>query len=229
LDVTGQSTNPTLTYERRLWAQGFRRVAGLDEVGRGAWAGPVVAAAVILPPGKPELGSKLAGVRDSKLLSPPQREALLDLIGQHAEALGVGAVPSGIIDAIGIVAATRRAMALALHSLARPADHLLVDHLTLPDLPLAQISMPKGDLRVLSIAAASIVAKVCRDRLMDRYESLFPGYGLVRNKGYGTAEHRAGLKALGPSAIHRFSYAPLQVLRRYSFPAPEGAADSAIG
>lgn len=213
MEATSQRRKPTLAYERRLWAQGFRRVAGLDEVGRGAWAGPVVAAAVILPPSGPELDGHLAGVRDSKLLSPSQREVLLDLIGQHAEALGVGAVPSGIIDEIGIVAATRRAMALALHSLAWPADHLLIDYLTLPDLPLAQMSMAKGDLEVLSIAAASIVAKVCRDRLMDRYEPLFPGYGLIRNKGYGTPEHQAGLQALGPSAIHRFSFAPLQALR----------------
>lgn len=206
-------TRPTLMHERRLWARGFRRVAGLDEVGRGAWAGPVVAAVVILPPGDPELASRLSGVRDSKLLSPKQREALMGLLAQHAVALGVGAVSPGAIDAMGIVAATRRAMRLALASLASPPDHLLVDHLSLPDLSLAQISMPHGDLHVLSIAAASVVAKVCRDRLMDRYEALFPGYGLVRNKGYGTPEHQAGLQALGPSAIHRFSFAPLQALQ----------------
>jgi ribonuclease HII len=200
-------------HERRLWAQGFRRVAGLDEVGRGAWAGPVVAAAVILPPADPELASYLSGVRDSKLLSPRRREVLMGLIGQRALALAVGATPPGGIDAMGIVPATRRAMRLALDSLPLPPDHLLVDHLSLPDLPLAQISMPHGDLQVLSIAAASIVAKVCRDRLMCRYEALFPGYGLLRNKGYGTPEHRAGLQCLGPSAIHRFSFAPLQALR----------------
>lgn len=204
---------PTLIHERRLWGRGFRRVAGLDEVGRGAWAGPVVAAAVILPPGDPELANHLGGVRDSKLLSPPRREALVGLIAEHALAIGVGAMSAGAIDAMGIVPATRRAMYLALDSLASAPDHLLVDHLTLPDLPLAQISMPHGDLQVLSIAAASIVAKVCRDRLMARYEPLFPGYGLVRNKGYGTPEHRAGLQALGPSAIHRFSFAPLQTLQ----------------
>jgi ribonuclease HII len=213
LQTSHRTTMPTLTHERQLWARGFRRVAGLDEVGRGAWAGPVVAAAVILPPGDPELAAHLGGVRDSKLLSPPRREALMGLIGRHALALGVGAMSPGAIDTMGIVAATRQAMRLALHSLPSPADHLLVDHLSLPDLALPQISMPHGDLQVLSIAAASIVAKVCRDRLMDRYEALFPGYGLVRNKGYGTPEHRAGLQALGPSAIHRFSFAPLQGLR----------------
>jgi ribonuclease HII len=213
LESSRRATVPNLIHERHLWGRGFRRVAGLDEVGRGAWAGPVVAAAVILPPGDLELASRLGGVRDSKLLSPPRREALMRLIAQYALAIGVGAMPPGAIDAMGIVPATRRAMHLALDSLASPPDHLLVDHLTLPDLPLAQISMPHGDLQVLSIAAASIVAKVCRDRLMDRYEALFPGYGLVRNKGYGTPEHRAGLQALGPSAIHRFSFAPLQALQ----------------
>lgn len=212
MDTASPTTRPSLRHEQRLWTQGFRRVAGLDEVGRGAWAGPVVAAAVILPPDDEGLTGRLAGVRDSKLLSASRREALMDVIGRQAVALGVGAVPPAAIDAMGIVPATRRAMALALHSLAQPADHLLIDHLTLPDLSLAQLSMSQGDLHVLSIAAASIVAKVCRDRLMDRYEALFPGYGLVRNKGYGTPEHRAALTALGPSAIHRFSFSPLQAL-----------------
>lgn len=213
MDIPGRTETPTLAYERRLWARGFRRVAGLDEVGRGAWAGPVVAAAVVLPPDDSELAGRLADVRDSKLLTPLRREALMDLIGRRALAQGVGAVPSGVIDAIGIVAATRQAMALALHALACPADYLLIDHLTLPDLPLPQLSMPQADHQILSVAAASIVAKVCRDRLMGRYEALFPGYGLVRNKGYGTPEHRAALQGLGPSAIHRLSFAPLQALK----------------
>lgn len=213
MDVSGRAAKPTLAHEQRLWSQGLRRVAGLDEVGRGAWAGPVVAAAVILPADDPHLARRLAGVRDSKLLTPLQREALMDLIGRQAMAIGVGAAPPGVIDAIGIVPATRRAMSLALRSLPCSPDHLLIDHVTLPDLPLAQTSMPKGDLHILSIAAASIVAKVCRDRLMNRYEALFPGYGLARNKGYGTPEHQAALQALGACAIHRLSYAPLQALR----------------
>jgi ribonuclease HII len=202
-----------LAYEQRLWALGLRRVAGLDEVGRGAWAGPVVAAAVILPPDDGQLAQRLADVRDSKLLAPQQREILMPLIIRQAAAVGVGAVPPGTIDRIGIVPATRRAMSLALRSLPRPPEHLLIDHVTLPDLPLAQTSLPKGDLHILSIAAASIVAKVCRDRLMARYEAIFPGYGLARNKGYGTPEHRAALQALGACAIHRLSFAPLQALR----------------
>ncbi|MFN2227328.1 MAG: ribonuclease HII [Anaerolineae bacterium] len=213
MDVTGPATRPNLVHEQRLWAGGLRRVAGLDEVGRGAWAGPVVAAAVILPPDEAQLAERLADVRDSKLLAPQQREALMPLIVRQATAVGVGAVPPGIIDRIGIVPATRRAMTLALRSLSCWPDHLLIDHVTLPDLPLAQTSMPKGDLHILSIAAASIVAKVCRDRLMARYEAVFPGYGLARNKGYGTAEHRAALQVLGACAIHRLSFAPLQALR----------------
>jgi len=212
VDATGPVTRPSLAHEQHLWARGLRRVAGLDEVGRGAWAGPVVAAAVILPPDDGELAQRLADVRDSKLLTPQRRETLMTLITRQATAVGVGAVAPGIIDRIGIVPATQRAMVLALRSLPCQPDHLLIDHVTLPDLPLAQTSMPKGDLHILSVAAASIVAKVCRDRLMARYEALFPGYGLARNKGYGTAEHRAALQALGACAIHRLSFAPLQAL-----------------
>ncbi|MEJ2212229.1 MAG: ribonuclease HII, partial [Anaerolineae bacterium] len=188
MHASGPATRPTLAHEQRLWARGLRRVAGLDEVGRGAWAGPVVAAAVILPPDDGDLAQTLADVRDSKLLTPQRREALFTVITQQATAVGVGAVPPGVIDRIGIVPATRRAMVLALRSLPCWPEHLLIDHVTLPDLPLAQTSMPKGDLHILSVAAASIVAKVCRDRLMVRYEAAFPGYGLAHNKGYGTAE-----------------------------------------
>jgi ribonuclease HII len=206
---------PTLVYERRLWSQGYRRVAGLDEAGRGAWAGPVVAAAVVLPHQDSRLAQHLAGVRDSKLLVPGRRQALMDVIGEWAVALGVGAVPPAVIDAIGIVPATRRAMALALDAVTPAADYLLIDHLSLPDLSLPQEFMPHGDLNVLSIAAASIVAKVCRDRMMDRLEDLFPGYGFGRNKGYGTEQHQLALRTIGPSATHRFSFAPLQDWRAF--------------
>ncbi|MGC9333210.1 MAG: ribonuclease HII [Anaerolineae bacterium] len=208
---------PTLSYEKRLWSQGYRHVAGLDEAGRGAWAGPVVAAAVILPPNDPELAGRLAGVRDSKLLTPARREALMDVIGKQALALGVGAVPAAAIDALGIVAATRRAMALALDALTPPADYLLIDYLSLPDCAFPQEFMPHGDLTVLSIAAASIIAKVCRDRMMDCLESLLPGYGFGKNKGYGTEQHQVALKTIGPSASHRFSFAPLQDWRAFPF------------
>lgn len=209
----GQGTLiPTATYETGLWAEGYRRVAGLDEAGRGAWAGPVVAAAVILPPGGPELLQRMQGIRDSKQLTAARREALLEVIQEIALTWGVGAVPAAGIDVLGIVPATRQAMGLALQSLSSPADYLLIDYVSLPDLSLPQQSLPKGDARVLSIAAASIVAKVSRDRLMVELGDRFPGYGFARHKGYGTPQHRVALAALGPSQVHRFSFAPLQRL-----------------
>jgi ribonuclease HII len=200
---------PTLDWETRLWRQGYRRVAGLDEAGRGAWAGPVVAAAVVLPSGDGELARHLEGVCDSKLLTPARREELLEVIARHALAMGVGAVAPAAIDRVGIVAATRQAMALALQVLWPPAECLLVDFLRLPGVPLPQECMPRGDALVLSIAAASIVAKVSRDRMMAGLERVFPGYGFARHKGYGTEQHQAALAALGPSAAHRLSFAPL--------------------
>jgi ribonuclease HII len=203
---------PHLDYETTLWARGYRCVAGLDEAGRGAWAGPVVAAAVVLPANEAGSLDRLAGVCDSKLLTAKRREALLERILAHALAVGVGAVPSAEIDAQGIVPATRKAMALALQALSPTADCLLIDYLTLPEMPLPQQGLPKGDALVLSIAAASIVAKVSRDRMMADLEALYPGYGFARHKGYGTAEHRAALAMLGPCAIHRRSFAPLRDL-----------------
>jgi ribonuclease HII len=205
-------SDPTLTYETRLWARGYGRVAGLDEAGRGAWAGPVVAAAVILPPDDPDLLRHLDGVRDSKQLAAGRREALLAVIVEHALAWGVGFVPPAEIDALGIVPATRRAMALALQALSPPAEYLLIDYVSLQDLALPQQSLPKGDTRVLSIAAASIVAKVSRDRMMVELDARLPGYGFARHKGYGTALHQAMLTALGPSSAHRRSFAPLRRL-----------------
>ena len=142
-------TVPNLVQERQLWAQGHRCVAGLDEAGRGARAGPVVAAAAILPSTASDLDQRLAGVRDSKLLTAARRDILFQIIQVEALAWGVGAVCSAEIDTIGIVPATRKAMALALQCLPSPADYLLVDHLSLPDVPLPQTSLPKGDARVL--------------------------------------------------------------------------------
>lgn len=203
---------PNLTHEEGLWAEGYRCIAGLDEAGRGAWAGPVVAAAVILPPSDPNLAQRLAGVRDSKTLTGPRREVLLETIRQHALAWGVGAVSPAQIDERGIVPAVQMAMAMALRELSPPADYLLIDYLSLPELLLPQRSLPKGDAHVLSIAAASIVAKVSRDRMMVDLEECFPGYGFGRHKGYGTPQHQSALASLGPSAIHRFSFAPVQGL-----------------
>jgi ribonuclease HII len=208
--MTREQLLPTLTYEMRLWAEGYGHVAGLDEAGRGAWAGPVVAAAVILPPSDPHLSRHLAGVRDSKQLTAARRETLLEAILQHAVAWGVGVVTPAEIDAIGVVPATQKAMALAVQALTPPADYLLIDHLVLPDIPLPQKSLSHGDAHILSISAASIVAKVSRDRLMVELELDLGGYGFAQHKGYGTAQHRSALETLGPSPSHRLSFAPVQ-------------------
>ncbi len=204
---------PTLEHETCLWAEGYRHVAGLDEAGRGAWAGPVVAAAVVLPFDQPDLMQPLAGVRDSKTLTAARREGLMEIINDHALAWAIGSVPPAEIDRMGIAPATRSAMAQALEALSCPANYLLIDYLPLPDVPLPQHHLPKGDVWVLSIAAASIVAKVHRDRMMVGLEACYPGYGFARHKGYGTAQHRAALAALGPCPAHRMSFAPLQCLR----------------
>ncbi|MBN1936331.1 MAG: ribonuclease HII [Anaerolineae bacterium] len=203
---------PTLDEERALCEAGYALIAGLDEAGRGAWAGPVSAAAVILPLDDPSLCEKLTGVCDSKLCTPRQREALYDVICETALTWGVALVPATRIDEIGIVAATRQAMGEALAQLdLRPAA-LLIDYLRLPALNLPQRAIKKGDLKSLSIAAASIVAKVARDREMCRLDALYPGYGLARHKGYGTTAHRAALQQLGPASIHRRSFAPIAAM-----------------
>jgi ribonuclease HII len=204
------TASPDLHEEWALAASGYPRVAGLDEAGRGAWAGPVCAAAVILPLDRTALPDLLDGVRDSKLLSPKQREALLPVILKVAKAAGVGWAAPGEVDAWGIVAATRQAMARAVAQLDGAVDALLVDYLRLPNLNLPQRSLPKADVHCLSVAAASIVAKVERDRLMTALEQEFPGYGFAQHKGYGTRQHRAALAQLGPSPIHRMSWQPLR-------------------
>ncbi len=209
---------PSLDEESRLWFQGYTRVAGIDEAGRGAWAGPVVAASVVLPPPDAyrscaDLACILDPVRDSKLLTPRSREHCYDLILEHALSYGVGFVSAKEIDRIGIVPATRQAMCQAVKALATQPDYLLIDALTLPQLPIPQLALPKADLNMLSVAAASIIAKVSRDRWMVALDGRLPGYGLAHHKGYGTPEHQAALQALGPSGQHRHSYAPIRVLQ----------------
>jgi ribonuclease HII len=172
----------------------------------------VVAAAVILSPDRPEQLLRLRDVRDSKQLTPARREALEEVIRETVLTFGIGVVPPAEIDAQGIVPATSRAMTLALQDLSPPADYLLIDHLSLPTLSVPQKSISKGDAHVLSIAAASILAKVNRDRLMVAFEEQFPGYGFARHKGYGTSQHQVALTTLGASGIHRLSFAPLQRL-----------------
>jgi ribonuclease HII len=203
---------PTLEIEMALHAQGYHFVAGLDEAGRGAWAGPVVAAAVVLPLDQPDLRETLDGVRDSKLLSPIRRNALFDAIQQVALGVGVGVSAPRVIDRDGIVPATRRAMRRALAQLSPQPQHLIIDYLKLPTVPLPQNTIPKADVCSLSVSAASIIAKVTRDRLMVLLDTRYRDYGFARHKGYGTAVHRAALALLGPSAIHRMSFSPLRGL-----------------
>lgn len=204
--------SPTFIAERELQAQGYRLTAGIDEAGRGALAGPVVAAAVILPY-QANL-SRLASVRDSKQLSRAKREALFQVIQEEAIAIGVGVVPPEVIDAQGIVEATRRAMRLAVEQLSFPPDFLLIDALELPYLALPQKGITHGDRLCLSIACASIVAKVSRDRVMLELDNLYPEYGLGCHKGYATPEHLLKLRRWGPSPIHRTSFAPVREARR---------------
>lgn len=201
---------PDLSEEYALRAVGHRWVAGLDEAGRGAWAGPVCAAAVVLPLEEDDLIAALDGVRDSKVLSPAQREALLPVIRQVAVAVGVGWGEPAEIDVWGVVPATRLAMGRAVAQLGDQVDALLVDYVQLPGLDLPQQSLPKADVHCLSVAAASILAKVERDRLMAALDEAYPGYGLAQHKGYGTPQHRDALTHLGPSPIHRVSWRPMR-------------------
>jgi len=203
---------PDLREEMALYTEGYRHIAGLDEAGRGSWAGPVVAGAVILPVDQPDLSQELEGVRDSKQLTPRQRERLYGIIESAALAMGVSSVPPDKIDELGIVPTTRQAMGLAIAQLNPPPDFLLIDYLNLPGLSTPQKSITSGDALSLSIAAASIVAKVTRDRWMIQLDARYPGYGFARHKGYGTPQHRESLFRLGPSPIHRLSYAPMRLM-----------------
>lgn len=201
---------PTQDEELRLNAQGFQMVAGIDEVGRGPLAGPVVAAAVVLP--SPLKADWLPLVRDSKQLTALQRERAFEHIQASALAIGIGMVGPGDIDVMGIVAATRRAMREAVLRMPLQPQHLLIDALSLPDLPIPQKAIIHGDAICLSIAAASIVAKVTRDRLIAQEDTVYPGYDFKKHKGYATREHLSSLRRLGPCAIHRRSFAPVREL-----------------
>lgn len=199
-----------LTYEFAQQARGLCAVAGLDEAGRGAWAGPVVAGAVILPLDRFDLAHVLEEVNDSKLLAPGTRARLLPVILDVAQAVGMGYATHAEIDILGIVPATRLAMRRALDALAAPPDCLLTDAMPMPELALPCTSLIKGDQKSLSIAAASIVAKVTRDRFMNELAESFPQYGFEVHKGYGTALHRHTLSTFGPCPVHRMSFAPLR-------------------
>lgn len=199
---------PDLRFEGDLWASGLCRVAGLDEAGRGAWAGPVSAGAVILPP-SPDISAKLNHVRDLKQMSPAERAFWAEEIKTYAAAWGVGFATHVEIDELGIVPATRLAMERALTALCLPPEHLLIDALTL-QICTPQTALIKGDARSLSIAAASVLAKTSRDALMIQLDTHYPDYGFARHKGYGTALHWAALRRIGPCVEHRFSFAPVK-------------------
>jgi ribonuclease HII len=206
---------PDLKQETLCREQGYRLVAGIDEVGRGCLAGPVVASAVILPPALTAGWTRQ--VRDSKLLSPAQREYLSPLIHEAAVSIGTGVVEAYQIDALGMTRAVRRAVHLAVdHLLPRP-DYLLIDYFTLPDREIPQKGVENGDTLCFSIACASIVAKVFRDHLMLELAAKYPGYALDRHKGYGTEEHLACLRKLGPSPIHRRLFHPVRSIAQLSF------------
>jgi len=193
----------TLRYEKQAWAMGAQLVAGVDEVGRGSLFGCVVAAAVILDP-----AYRVRGLRDSKLLLPERREVLAERIREHAVAWAVAAVDAARIDQINIYHASRAAMREAVLRLAPAADHLLVDAMRL-DCQQPQIPIIHGDALSASIAAASILAKVERDRMMCDWDAVFPAYGLASHKGYSTPKHLAALREFGPTPLHRQSFAPV--------------------
>jgi len=196
---------PTEEFEREAWWCGYRRVAGIDEAGRGPLAGPVVAAAVILPN-----RCRLTGVDDSKQLSEQQREELYAAIMDRAVGVGIGSADAREIDTLNILEATRLAMCRAVTSLAPPADFLLIDAVSLPEAGLPFRAIVKGDALSCAIAAASIVAKVTRDRLMVGYHDEFPQYNFVSHKGYGTEDHLQRLASHGPCPIHRRTFAPVR-------------------
>jgi len=207
---------PTFAFERPLWRQGLELVAGVDEVGRGPLAGPVAAAAVILPPSaradaRPSGRFRwLRRVRDSKQLAAPAREELTALIHRHALAAAVAFVPVEHVDRIGIAEASRQAMLAALGDLACRPQHVLIDAFHLRACRLPQTAIIGGDALSLSIACASIIAKVARDAVMAEHDGRYPGYGFATNKGYGTPEHFDALDRLGPCPLHRRSFSPVK-------------------
>jgi ribonuclease HII len=189
-------------FESAAWRRGISRLAGVDEAGRGPLAGPVVAAAVVLAP-----GARIAGVDDSKRLLPEERQRLFDLIQERAVGVGVGIVDHLTIDRINILQATRLAMGQALGALGMEPELVLTDFVTVPGLRCPQRNLVEGDRRSASVAAASIIAKVTRDRIMEEADREYPMYGFGRHKGYGTPEHRIALEQHGPCALHRRTFA----------------------
>ena len=193
-----------LAYEKELYTQGIDLIAGVDEVGRGPLAGPVVAAAVILPE-----NCKIPGLNDSKKIPNSKHKEIYEAVLQNAIAIGIGVKDNQVIDQVNIYEATKLAMMEAIGQLDPQPQHLLIDAMKL-DLPIPQTSIIKGDANSLSIAAASIVAKVTRDQMMEEFDCEYPGYDFTQNAGYGTANHLAGLDKLGVTPIHRRSFEPVK-------------------
>ena len=193
-----------LAYEKECYARGMELIAGVDEVGRGPLAGPVVAAAVILPK-----GCKISGLNDSKKIPKSKHKEIYEAVLQNAIAIGIGIKDNQVIDQVNIYEATKLAMMEAIGQLEPQPQHLLIDAMKL-DLPIPQTSIIKGDANSLSIAAASIVAKVTRDQMMEEFDCEYPGYDFTQNAGYGTANHLAGLDKLGVTPIHRRSFEPVK-------------------
>ncbi len=202
-----------ISFERELWQKGFQLVAGVDEAGRGPLAGPVVAAAVILPQAWRDGGfdERLRDLNDSKQLTEAQREAFFAILTAHPEIRhGIATVDAAVIDRINILQATHRAMNEALAQFQPPPEHVLVDGRSVKSMKFPQTALVKGDSLSYSIAAASVLAKVTRDRLMLEFDVEFPGYGFAAHKGYGTPQHLAAIAEHGPCPIHRRSFAPIK-------------------
>jgi len=190
-----------LAYESSLYRIGYQLIAGIDEAGRGALAGPVVASAVILPKNK-----LIPGLTDSKQLTEPQRERFYEKLQQQALAIGTGIISNEEIDGSNILKATLKAMAVAIYSLSVNPDYILIDGNKAPVLSIPHKAIPKGDSQSISIAAASVVAKVTRDRLMCELHEIYPQYGFNKHKGYPTRQHRTAIAQFGPCSIHRLSF-----------------------
>jgi len=211
--MSRQAIDVSLRYEESLCAQGYGRIAGVDEVGRGSWAGPVVAAAVILPLHLANINVLLSTVDDSKKLTPEQRQDAFQRIMSIGASVALGWSSQHVVDTDGLGAANQRALQRAVRNLPVAPQALLVDYFRLSECSLAQVCLPRGDGLSLSIAAASIVAKVVRDRWMVTCDRRYPAYGFASHKGYGTRAHREALKRHGPCALHRRSFAPVAAWR----------------
>ncbi|RLC64848.1 MAG: ribonuclease HII [Chloroflexi bacterium] len=217
---------PNLDHENKLKSQGYMLIAGIDEAGRGALAGPVVASAVILP--HPTNLPWFELVRDSKELNSRKRESLFDLINKEAVAVGIGIVTPQVIDSINIFKATKLAMMQAVENLSEQPNFLLIDRLSLSQCPIPQEGITRGDKTCLSIACASIMAKVTRDRMMEEFDQIYPGYGFAQHKGYGTMKHISCLQKLGPSPIHRRYFAPVRNIIMGQSPGTTDPVNSAL-